>query len=196
MSSASTNGSMVGDGTININDMDYDENLTFEQLINEYDADSRSPNLPDHTTDGTINTVDGDNDNETAINVSTLQSDDTDDQHIILDWNIALNERTTRSLRQYIENECYCHYQWNQKLLFRASIDKKTYTDMDITMYVGNLQYKEKVKKGCHCIYFDPDHYSIQEELEKQTNFTEDISIQDRVKQTFKSAAYLKLSRD
>ena len=113
MSSASTNGSMVGNGTININDIDYDENLTFEQLINEYDADSRPPSLPENTTDGTINTVDSDNDNETVINVSTLQSDDTDDQPMNLDGNIALNERTTRSLRQYIENECYCHYQWN-----------------------------------------------------------------------------------
>ena len=102
MSSALTNESMVGNGTININDMDYDENLTFEQLINEYDAESRSPNLPDNTTNGTINTADGDNDNETVINVSTLQSDGIDDQPINLEGDFGLNDRTTRSLRQYI----------------------------------------------------------------------------------------------
>ena len=196
MSSALTNESMVGNGTININDMDYDENLTFEQLISEYDAESRSPNLPDNTTDGTINTADGDNDNETVINVSTLQSDGIDDQPINLEGDIGLNDRTTRSLRQYIENECYCHSQWSQKLMFRASIDQTTYTEMDITMYIGNLRNKEKVKKGSHRVYFDPNQYSIAEELEKQSNLTEDTSIQDRVKQAFKSAAYLKLSRD
>ena len=119
--------------------MDFEEHLTFEQLINEYDADSRPLNLPDNTTDGTINT-DDDNDNETEFNISPMETDETDVQPINLEGNICLNDRTTRSLRQYIENECHCHSQWNQKLMFRASVDQKTYTDMDITICVGNLR--------------------------------------------------------
>ena len=127
MSSASTNGSMVMNGTIKINDMDFDENLTFEQLMNEYDADSRPLSIPDNTMEDTINTADDDdNDNETEINASPLQSDETDGQPMSLEGNIGLNDRTTRSLRQYIENECHCHYQWNQKLLFCPSVDQKT----------------------------------------------------------------------
>ena len=187
---------MIPPGTININDLEYDETLTLQQLINEYDADSIPLNLPDNTNESTINTADDDNDNDTEINISHMQTDETDTHSINLEKNICLNDRTTSSLRRYIENECFCHAEWNQKLIFRASLDQKTYTDMDITMFVGNLQYKEKVKKGSHRVYFDPAQYSIAEELEKQTNLTDDMTIQDRVKQTFKSNGYLKLSRD
>ena len=63
-------------------------------------------------------------------------------------------------------------------------------------MYVGNLQYKEKVKKGCHRIYFDPAHYPVKEELEKQKETTDDMTVKDKVKQKFKSASYIKLSKD
>ena len=79
---------------------------------------------------------------------------------------------------------------------FSCIVIPKTYREMDITMYVGNLQYKEKIEKGSHHIYFDLANYSITEELEKQSQLTDKMTIQDKVKQKFKSAAYLKLSRD
>ena len=52
------------------------------------------------------------------------------------------------------------------------------------------------MKKGCHRIYFDPAHYPVEEELEKQREITEDMAIQDKVKQKFKSTSYIKLSKD
>ena len=100
MSSNQTNGSMVPLGTININDIDFDENLTFQQLINEYDTDSTSLNLPDNTTDCTINTADDDNDNDTEINASPMQTDETDTHPINLEEDISLNDRSTSGLRQ------------------------------------------------------------------------------------------------
>ena len=109
MSSNQTNGSMIPTGTININDLDYDENLTFQQLINEYDADSTPFNLLDNTNERTINTADDDNDNDTEINISPMQTDETDTHPINLEKDICLNDRTTSSLRRYIENECFCH---------------------------------------------------------------------------------------
>ena len=82
----------------------------------------------------------------------------------MVDFDENLTFQTTKSLRQHIEKECYCHSEWNQKLIFRVLLDQKTYREMDITMYVGNLQYKEKIEKGSHRIYFDPANYSITEE--------------------------------
>ena len=116
---------MIPPGSININDLEYDETLTLQQLINEYDADSIPLNLPDNTNESTINTADDDNENDTEINISHMQSDETDTHSINLDRNICLNDRTTSSLRRYIENECFCHAEWNQKLIFRASLDQR-----------------------------------------------------------------------
>ena len=52
------------------------------------------------------------------------------------------------------------------------------------------------MKKGCHRIYFDPAYYPVKEELEKQREITKDMTVQDKVKQKFKSTSYIKLSKD
>ena len=192
MSSALTNQSMVANGSTNIDGIDLDENLTFQQINNEYNDNST---LLDNSSNNTNHTIDATG-NDTDIDLSSVETNDRDTHLFSSGEDICLTDRTTRSLRQYIEKKCYCHYEWNQELKFRASLDQKTYTDMDVTMYVGNLQYKEKVKKGCHRIYFDPVHYSVKEELEKQREITEDMTVQDKVKQKFKSASYIKLWKD
>ena len=73
MSSTATSHSMVSNGSLNIDDVDFDENLTFQQLINE---------------------------------------------------DICVTDRTTKSLRQFIEKECYCHSEWNQKLANYSIIEE------------------------------------------------------------------------
>ena len=62
---------------------------------------------------------------------------------------------------------------------------------MDIIIYVGNLQNKEKIDKGCRRVYFDPSQYSVAEELETQKGITEDMAVQEKVKQKSNSSPYL-----
>ena len=47
------------------------------------------------------------------------------------------------NLRQYLENKCYCNTQWSRELIFRVAMEQETFTDMDITKFIRDLQYKE-----------------------------------------------------
>ena len=60
MSSTATSHSMVSNGSLNIDDVYFEENLTFQQLINEYHADSTLLHQSEDTTNGTINTANND----------------------------------------------------------------------------------------------------------------------------------------
>ena len=191
MSSALTNQSTVVNGSTTIDYIDFDENLTFEQLIDEYNDNTTVIDNSSNNTNHTNSTGD-----DVDFDSLSVETNDRDAHPFSSGEDICVTDRATKSLRQYIEKECYCHYEWNQELKFRASLDQKTYTDMDVTRYVGNLQYKEKVKKGSHRIYFDPAHYPVEEELEKQKEITDDMTVQERVKQNFKSSSYIKLSKN
>ena len=84
---------------MNIDDADFDENLTFQQLINEYNADSTLLNTkgnPGNITNQKIDTAD----NDTDINISPVQTDERDDPPFYLEeQDICLTVRTTKSLR-------------------------------------------------------------------------------------------------
>ena len=110
---------------MNIDDADFDENLTFQQLINAYNADSTLLNTegnPGNITNQTIDTAD----NDTDINISPVQTGERDDPPFNLEEDFCLTDRTTKSLRQHIEKVCYCHSEWHQKLIFCASLDQTT----------------------------------------------------------------------
>ena len=45
------------------------------------------------------------------------------------------------------------------------------YEDMDITKYVGNTKYKEKNNASNLRVYFDPNKYPVEEDLNQSLKF-------------------------
>ena len=85
---------------MNIDDIDFDENLTFQQLINEYDTDNLLLNTSDNNNNNLFNT----NDNDTNINQFPVPIDNRDSHPLYLEDEICLTDTTlqnTNSLRQY-----------------------------------------------------------------------------------------------
>ena len=80
--------------------------------------------------------------------------------------------------------------------MFKGSVDRKHFTEMDITKYVGDCKYKDKEGKKSYCIYFDPNKYSVTKELEVLSSLPEIATIQEKVHSKFKSSLYMLLSKD
>ena len=85
---------------MNIDDIDFDENLTFQQLINKYDADSSLLNALDNNNNNLFDKIL----NDTNINLFPVPTDNRDSHPLYLKDDICLNDTTlqnTKSLRQY-----------------------------------------------------------------------------------------------
>ena len=87
---------MVANGSMNLDGIDFDENLTFQQIINEYNDNStfldNSSNISNHTIDATRNDID-------IIDLSSVENNDRDTHPFSSGEDICLTDRTTRSLR-------------------------------------------------------------------------------------------------
>ena len=80
--------------------------------------------------------------------------------------------------------------------MFKGSTNKTNFLEMDVIKYIGNVKYKEKEGRQSYQVYFDPNKYSVTDELEALSSITEDATIQEKVQSNFKSSSYMKLSRD
>ena len=110
--------------------------------------------------------------------------------------NAPVNVRDVEQLRLYIEKECYQGSKWSHPIMFKGSVDRKHFTEMDITKYVGDCKYKDKEGKKSYCIYFDPNKYSVTKELEVLSSLPENATILEKVQSKFKSSSYMLLSKD
>ena len=64
---------------------------------------------------------------------STLDHNEDIQLHFLSEADDLLeSSRNTDTLRQYIENECYCTSEWCIKLMFPASLDRQTFEKIDI----------------------------------------------------------------
>ena len=110
--------------------------------------------------------------------------------------NAPVNVRDVEQLRQYIEKECYQGSKWSHPIMFKGSVDRKHFTEMDTTKYVGDCKYKDKEGKKSYRVYFDPNKYSVTKELEVLSSLSENATIQEKVQSKFKSSSYMLLSKD
>ena len=61
--------------------------------------------------------------------------------------------------------------------IFGIFVDLKTYyIDMGILQFLGDSKYKERKNGGNYRIYFDPDEYPVDEELQTESKLTDDVS--------------------
>ena len=110
--------------------------------------------------------------------------------------NADVNVCDIKQLRPYIEKE-YCEgSRWPHPIMFKGSLDRKNYSEMDINKYVGESEYKDKDGKKSYLIYFDPNKYSVEKELEVLSSLPENTTIQDKVQSKFKTSSYILLSKD
>ena len=177
---------------LNIPDVlsDIEEDMTFYQIINKYNEDSMfNSSMLDYTTNADTHSSQSTSDDDTD---STQSRPDTNSSLL----NNNTDSKNTENLRCYLEKECFPETEWSNDLIFKASTDKITYQDMDITKYVGENKYKDKVGSGSHRIYFNPKDYSVQQELDTMINLPDDTTLKERVQSKFKSEAYMRLCRD
>ena len=95
MPSALTNQPTVANGSKTIDGIDFDENLPFEQLINEYNDNSTIINNSSNNTNHTNSTGD-----DVDIDLSSVETNDMDAHPFSSGEDICQTDRTARSLRQ------------------------------------------------------------------------------------------------
>ena len=110
--------------------------------------------------------------------------------------NDPMNIRDVEQLRLYIEKECYQWSQWSHLIIFKGSVDRKHFSEMDVTKYVGDCKFKDKEGKKSYRIYFYPNKYSVTKELEVLSSLPENATIQEKVQSKFKSSSYMLLSNN
>ena len=101
-----------------------------------------------------------------------------------------------KKLRKYIQTQRYGGSKWDHSLFFEATMDKINFSNMDIIQYVGNSSYKDRKDQQSFRIYFNPETYSVEEELAILSSTPEGASIQIQTQQRFKSSAYMTLYKD
>ena len=99
-------------------------------------------------------------------------------------------------MRQYLQTQCYEGSKWYHSLNFEGTLDKKTFSDIDVIQYVGDSCFKDKKDQKSYRIYFNPETYPINEELSTLSSTPDDATITQQTQRRFKSSAYMKLSRD
>ena len=99
-------------------------------------------------------------------------------------------------MRQYLQTQCYKGSKWYHSLTFEGSTDKENFSDIDIIQYVGNSYYKDKKDQKSYRIYFNPQTYSVDEEMSVLSSTPEEATVTQQTQRRFRSSAYLKLSRD
>ena len=53
----------------------------------------------------------------------------------------------------------------NISLLFEGSVDRKTFTKIDVIKYACNSKYTDKEGRDEYWVYFEPEKYSVTKEL-------------------------------
>ena len=168
MASSPTTESQVDDNDFIVIDSNgNEESLTFSQLIENYHDDSMfnesdvdcssvetaiNPINQPHITDDDATIEDGP---QSHSEDSTLQVDEHNES------------RLTQNLGNYLEKECFMESEWSNELFFNASIDKKNYTKMGITRYVGDAKFKMKKGAEMYKVYFNPEDYPVKGEISK-----------------------------
>ena len=189
MASSPTTSSQDDDNEFTVIDANgNEESLTFSQLIENYHDDSMFNESDSSSVESTLNQS-YNNDDATIIHDSESQSEDTS-----IDANSE--SRITQNLRNYLEKECFMETEWSNELFFNTLADKKIFTKMDITRYVGDSKFKMKKGVEMYKVYFDPEDYPVKDEIYKMSQLPEDIPLKQKVQSKFKSDAYLKLSKD
>ena len=128
---------------------DIEETLTLDQLVKSYKS-IHSPDVCPEIEDTNIDPINNNGSNNSTNIVSEIVDPNEDMQlHFLTEANdLEGNSRNTDTLRQYLEQECYCSKEWCNKLMFPASLDRHTFKRIDIIQYVGNSKFKEK-KNTC-----------------------------------------------
>ena len=99
-------------------------------------------------------------------------------------------------MRQYLQTQCYKGSKWYHSLTFEGSTDKENNSKIDIIQYVVNSYYKDKKDQKPYRIYFNPQTYSVDEEMSTLSSIPDEATVQQQTQSRFKSSAYVKLSRD
>ena len=69
------------------------------------------------------------------------------------------NNSNIDKMREYLQTQCYEGSKWYHSLKFEGTMDKKTFSNIDIIQYVGNSCYKDKKDKKSYRIYLNPQTY-------------------------------------
>ena len=128
---------------------DIEETLTLDQLVESY-KDNNPYNVSTENDNININQINGNtsNSNNNMV-VPTLDHNEDFQLHFLSETDdLEDSSRNTDTLRQYLENECYCTSEWCNKLMFPASLDRQTFENIDIIQYVGDSKYKDKKSNG------------------------------------------------
>ena len=191
MASSPTTSSQGDDNEFTVIDSNGNvESLTFSQLIENYHDDSMfNESDADCSSVESVTIQSHNNDDATIVDESQSQFED-----ITIDENS--DSRSTQNLRNYLEKECFMETEWSNELFFNASTDKKIFTQMDITRYVGDSKFKMKKGADMYRVYFNPEDYSVKDEIYRMSQLPEDIPLKEKVQSKFKSDAYMKLSKD
>ena len=191
MASSPTTSSQDDDNEFTVIDSNGNvESLTFSQLIENYHDDSMfNESDADCSSVESVTIQSHNNDDATIVDESQSQFED-----ITIDENS--DSRSTQNLRNYLEKECFMETEWSNELFFNASTDKKIFTQMDITRYVGDSKFKMKKGADMYRVYFNPEDYSVKDEIYRMSQLPEDIPLKEKVQSKFKSDAYMKLSKD
>ena len=72
----------------------------------------------------------------------------------------------------------------------------KKFSNIDIIQYVGNSYYKDKKDQKSYMVYFNPETYSVDEEMSTLSLIPEDATVKQKTQSRFKSSSYIKLSKD
>ena len=194
MASSPTTTSQVDDNDFTVIDSNgNEERLTFSQLIENYHDDSMfNDSASDCNSVESVTIQSHNNDDVTIVEGPQSQSEDS-----TLEVDEYKNDsRLTQNLRNYLEKECFTESAWSNELFFNGSTDKKNFTKMDITRYVGDSKFKMKTDTDMFKIYFNPEDYPVKDEISKMSQLLEDIPLKEKVQSKFKSPAYMKLSKD
>ena len=69
-------------------------------------------------------------------------------------------------------------------------MDRQSFKNIDIIKCVEDSQYKHKDKSGNYGLYFNPDHYSVRDELQKESEVNCNMTVQEQVQQKNQSKSY------